>query len=67
MRERVVGSRADSALDEPVLGMVVAVVAAVVAAVVVVVVENDGVAGGVPRWDIGIIEEDGREEIAVRV
>lgn len=48
MRERVVGSRADSAF---VLVMVVVVV------VMVVVEGNDGVTGEVPRW--AIAAEDG--------
>lgn len=50
MRERVVGSRADSAV----------VLELVMMAVVVEVVEgNDGVVGEVPRWDIAVVEEDG--------
>ena len=45
MRERVVGSRAESGLVVVFVGLVVGVE--------VVVEGNDGVVGEVPRWDIG--------------
>lgn len=50
MRERVVGSRANS------------VIVLVLEVVVAVIEGNDGVEGEVPRWDIAVVEgvaEDG--------